>query len=82
MSGFVRTPIAMNSLKGDGSVLGVDDLATRKGLKVEDFARKMVRSVDQKKWEVQFGKKELLGVYLKRLSNKLLHSVVIRSNVR
>lgn len=80
--GFVRTPIAMNSLKGDGSVLGVDDLAKRKGLKVEDFARKMVRSVDQKKWEVQFGKKELLGVYLKRLSNKLLHSAVIRSNVR
>ena len=80
--GFVRTPIAMNSLKGDGSVLGVDDLATRKGLKVEDFARKMVRSVDQKKWEVHFGKKELLGVYLKRLSNKLLHSAVIRSNVR
>ena len=80
--GFVRTPIAMNSLKGDGSVLGVDDLATRKGLKVEDFARKMIRSVDQKKWEVQFGKKELLGVYLKRLSNKLLHSAVIRSNVR
>ena len=80
--GFVRTPIAMNSLKGDGSVLGVDDLATRKGLKVEDFARKMVRSVDQKKWEVQFGKKELLGVYLKRLSNKLLHSAVIRSKVR
>ena len=80
--GFVRTPIAMNSLKGDGSVLGVDDLATRKGLKVEDFARKMVRSVDQKKWEVQFGKKELLGVYLKRLSNKLFHSAVIRSNVR
>ena len=80
--GFVRTPIAMNSLKGDGSVLGVDDLATRKGLKVEDFALKMVRSVDQKKWEVHFGKKELLGVYLKRLSNKLLHSAVIRSNVR
>lgn len=80
--GFVRTPIAMNSLKGDGSVLGVDDLATRKGLKVEDFARKMIRSVDKKKWEVQFGKKELLGVYLKRLSNKLLHNAVIRSNVR
>ncbi len=80
--GFVRTPIAMNSLKGDGSVLGVDDLATRKGLKVEDFALKMVRSVDQKKWEVQFGKKEILGVYLKRLSNKLLHNAVIRSNVR
>lgn len=80
--GFVRTPIAMNSLRGDGSVLGVDDLATRKGMKVEDFAQKMFRSVEQKKWEVSFGGKERLGVYLKRLSNKLLHSIVIRSKVR
>jgi dehydrogenase/reductase SDR family protein 7 len=80
--GFVRTPIAMNSLRGDGSVLGEDDLATRKGMVVEDFAQKMVRSVDQKKWEVSFGGKERLGVYLKRLSNKLLHNIVIRSKVR
>ena len=80
--GFVRTPIAINSLRGDGSVLGVDDLATRKGMKVEDFAQKMFRSVEQKKWEVSFGGKERLGVYLKRLSNKLLHSIVIRSKVR
>lgn len=80
--GFVRTPIAMNSLRGDGSVLGVDDLTTRKGMKVEDFAQKMFRSVEQKKWEVSFGGKERLGVYLKRLSNKLLHSIVIRSKVR
>lgn len=80
--GFVRTPIAMNSLRGDGSVLGVDDLSTRKGMKVEDFAQKMFRSVEQKKWEVSFGGKERLGVYLKRLSNKLLHSIVIRSKVR
>lgn len=80
--GFVRTPIAMNSLRGDGSVLGEDDLATRKGMVVEDFARKMVRSVDQKKWEISFGGKERLGVYLKRLSNKLLHNIVIRSKVR
>lgn len=80
--GFVRTPIAMNSLRGDGSVLGVDDLATRKGMKVEDFAKKMFRSVEQKKWEVSFGGKEKLGIFLKRLSNKLLHSIVIRSKVR
>ncbi len=80
--GFVRTPVAMNSFRGDGSVLGKDDLATRKGMKVEDFARKMARSVEQKKWEVSFGGKERLAVYLKRLSNKLLHSIVIRSKVR
>ena len=80
--GFVRTPIAMNSLRGDGSVLGLDDIATRKGMKVEDFAQKRFRSVEQKKWEVSFGGKERLGVYLKRLSNKLLHRIVIRSKVR
>jgi short-subunit dehydrogenase len=80
--GFVRTPIAMNSLKGDGSVLGENDQATRKGMLVENFARKMVRSVDQKKWEVSFGGKERLGLLLKRLSNKLLHNIVIRSKVR
>ena len=80
--GFVKTPIAMNSLGGDGSVLGVDDLATRKGMKVEDFAKKMFRAVEQKKWEVSFGGKEILGVIFKRLSNKLLHSLVIRSKVR
>lgn len=80
--GFVKTPISMNSLRGDGSASGIDDLATRKGMRVEDFALKMVKSIDQKKWEVYFGGKEKLGVYLKRLSNKLLHSIVLRSSVR
>ena len=80
--GFVKTSISKNSLRGDGSVTGIDDLATRKGMKVEDFALKMIRSVEQKKWEVSFGGKERLGLYLKRLSNKLLHNVVIRSKVR
>ena len=80
--GFVRTPIAINSLKGDGTVTGVDDLATRKGMKVDDFAVKMIGAIDEKKWEVSFGGKERLGVYLKRLSNKLLHFIVIRSKVR
>lgn len=80
--GFVATPIAKNSLTGDGTALGVDDVATRKGMKVDDFARKMICTIAQKKWEVSFGGKERLGVYLKRLSNKLLHSIVIRSKVR
>lgn len=80
--GFVRTPIARNAFRGDGGVLGEDDLATRKGMKVTNFVRKMMEAIDQKKWEVSFGGKERLGVYLKRLSNKLLHSIVIRSKVR
>ena len=62
--------------------MGVDDVATRKGMKVDDFVRKMVRAIDNKNWEVSIGGKERLGVYLKRFSNKVLHSIVIRSRVR
>lgn len=80
--GFVRTPIAMNSFTGDGSPLQKDDLATRSGMEVNAFAQKMIRAIDQKKWEVYFGGKEKLGVYLKRLSNKILHYIVLRSKVR
>ena len=80
--GFVKTPIALNAVMGDGSPTGVDDIATRKGMDVDTFAAKMVNAVDHKKWEVNFGGKEKLGVYLKRLSNKILHNIVIRSNVK
>ena len=38
--GFVRTSIAMNKLRGDGSLLGVKDLTTLKVIKLEDFAKK------------------------------------------
>ena len=80
--GFVATPIALNSIQGDGTALGKDDEATRKGLDVVYFVRKMIHAIDQKKWEVYIGGKEKLGVFLKRLSNKLVHNVVTRSRVR
>lgn len=80
--GFVATPIALSSIRGDGNAMGKDDQATRKGLNVIYFIRKMIQAIDQKKWEVSIGGKEKLGVFLKRLSNKLLHNIVIRSRVR
>ncbi len=42
----------------------------------------MIRAIDFKKWEVSFGKKEKLGVFIKRFSQKLLHEIILRSNVR
>ena len=80
--GFVKTPIAINAVTGDGSALGEDDTATRKGLNVTRFCSKMIHALDQKRWEVYIGKKEKLGVYLKRISNTLVHHIVIRSKVR
>lgn len=80
--GFVQTQVTVNALTGDGSQLGTDDPATANGLQLHPFVNRAIKAIDQQKWEVFFGKKEKLGVYLKRLSNKLLHAVVIRSQVR
>jgi hypothetical protein len=78
----VQTQVTVNALTGDGSQLGSDDPATANGLLLKPFVKGAIRAIDQKKWEVAFGRKEKLGIYLKRVSNKLLHSIVLRSRVR
>ena len=80
--GFVQTNVTINALTGDGSKLGHDDPATKSGLEVKAFCKNVIKALDNKAWETYFGRKEKLGVHLKRLSQKLLHAVVIRSNVR
>ncbi|MBC2840703.1 SDR family oxidoreductase [Robiginitalea sp. SC105] len=79
--GFVRTQIARNALTGDGSPQGRDDQATQEGISPEACARRMWRAVEKDKWEAYVGGREVLGVYLKRLSQKLLHRTVARSRV-
>ena len=80
--GFVQTNVTINALTGDGSSLGHDDPATKNGLAVDVFCQKAIKALDRKAWETYFGRKEKLGVYLKKISQKLLHSIVLRSNVR
>ena len=80
--GFVNTSISKNALTGDGTPLGQYDRANARGLSVELSAKKIISAIDKKKWEISFGGKERMGVYLKRLSNKLLHYIVKKSNVR
>ena len=80
--GFVQTNVTINALTGDGSSLGHDDPATKNGLAVDVFCQKAINALDRKAWETYFGRKEKLGVYLKKISQKLLHSIVLRSNVR
>ena len=80
--GFVQTQVTINALTGKGAQLGKDDPATANGLALKPFVKKAIRAIERKKWEVAFGRKEKLGVYLKRVSNKLLHAIVLRSQVR
>lgn len=80
--GFVNTNVAKNALTGSGDIQNTQDTATEQGLSPKVFAKRMTHAIAKKKFEVYIGKKEVLGVYLKRFFPKLLHYFVLRSTVR
>lgn len=80
--GFINTQVSANAITGNGTPLGKSDRGTKMGVDVDRCARRIVRAIEQKKWEVNIGRKEILGIYFKRLSNKLAHRVVMKSQVR
>ncbi|WP_445382327.1 SDR family oxidoreductase [Robiginitalea sp. IMCC43444] len=79
--GFVQTDIAKNALTADGSPQNKQDTATSNGLSPERFARKMADAIEKKTWEKYIGGKETAGVYLKRFFPRLLHKLVLKSQV-
>ncbi len=80
--GFVNTDIARNALIGNGNKQNSQDEATEKGIPVNVFAKRMLKAIYKKKFEVYIGKKEVLGIYLKRYFPKFLHWFTLRSVVR
>ena len=80
--GFVNTNVAKNALTADGSTQNTNDTATQNGLPIELFVQKMIRAIAQKKFEAYIGRKERFAVYLKRFFPRLLHRVVLKSEVR
>lgn len=80
--GFVNTNVARNALTGSGEIQNSQDTATEQGLSPEVFAKRMTSAIAKNKFEAYIGKKEVLGVYLKRFFPKLLHYFVLRSSVR
>jgi len=80
--GFVQTNVAKNALTADGSPQKDDDVATQNGITPELAAKKMVSAIENDKFEVYVGGKEVKGIYLKRFFPKLLHKMVLKSQVR
>jgi short-subunit dehydrogenase len=80
--GFVNTNVARNALTADGSKQGDQDEMTEKGLHVDVFTKKMLQAIRKEKFEAYIGKKERFAIYLKRISPRLLHKLVLRSKVR
>lgn len=79
--GFVNTDVARNALTADGSKQTHQDTMTENGLDVDVFTKKMIQAIRKEKFEAYIGKKEVLGVYVKRFFPKLLHKLVLRSKV-
>jgi short-subunit dehydrogenase len=80
--GFVNTNVARNALTADGSEQGYQDEMTENGLDVNVFVKRMIKAIRKEKFEVYIGKFEKFGVYVKRLSPRLIHKLVMRSKVR
>jgi short-subunit dehydrogenase len=80
--GFVNTNVARNALIGDGTQQGYQDQMTENGLDVNVFVKKMIKAIQKEKYEAYIGKFEKLGVFVKRISPRLLHKLVMRSKVR
>ncbi|MEL6484153.1 MAG: SDR family oxidoreductase [Bacteroidota bacterium] len=80
--GFVQTDVALNALTADGSPQNENDTATQNGLPAEVVAQKIIKAIRAKRFEVYIGQKEVQGIYLKRFFPKLLHKVVLKSQVR
>jgi len=80
--GFVQTNVAKNALTADGSAQRNDDVATQNGITPALAAKKMISAIEKDKFEVYVGGKEVKGIYLKRFFPKLLHKMVLKSQVR
>ena len=80
--GFVNTDVARNALTGDGSKQGYQDEMTQQGLDVNVFVKKMVKAIRREKYEAYIGKFEKFGIYVKRLSPRLIHKLVSKSKVK
>jgi short-subunit dehydrogenase len=80
--GFVNTDVARNALTADGTKQGFQDNMTENGLDVNDFAQRMIKAIRKEKFEAYIGKFEKFGVFVKRISPRLLHKLVLRSKVK
>ena len=80
--GFVNTNIAKSALTGDGSEQGENDKATQNGISAEKLCLNMIKAIEKKNYEIYVGGKETKGVLVKRFFPKLLHKLVLKSEVR
>lgn len=79
--GYVKTEITKHALTADGTPLQKMGEAHKKAMTPEVFAEKLLPKVSAGKEEIYIGGKEIMTVYLKRLSPKFLNKLLLRMKV-
>jgi len=79
--GYINTDITRHAITADGSAYGKISDAHKKAMTPERFSDKLLPKVSAGKDEVYIGGKEIMAVYLKRLSPKLLNKLLSRISV-
>lgn len=79
--GFVKTEVTVKALEGDGHKHGKMGRGQQKGMEPGDFAEKLLPKILAGKKEIYIGGKEVLAVYLKRISPGLLNKILRMSEV-
>jgi short-subunit dehydrogenase len=75
--GFIRTSVAENALKGDGSTFGKTDRNIAAGMDVNECAKVIMQGFRRGKYEIAVGKgREMNGLWAKRFIPSLLFKFV------
>lgn len=77
--GFIRTDITRHALTGDGQPFGKMGDAQAHGMPPDQCAEAILQAVRADRDEVYIGGREVLGVYLKRLSPALFNRFIRRA---
>ena len=79
--GYIKTEITKHAITADGSTYGEMGDAQKRAMTPERFSERLLPKVSAGKEEVYIGGKEILAIYLKRLSPWLLNKILKRVKV-
>jgi short-subunit dehydrogenase len=79
--GFVRTPLPIHALTGDGAPQGTMDRAQQRGLDPAPVARRMARAIERERDELLIAGKERLAVHLARFFPGLFRRLIRKARV-
>ena len=76
--GFINTNVAINAIKGDGTILKENSAAQENGMKANLFAKHLIKSITSQKKHTYIGNKELLSITFKTLLPNVFYAMMLK----